>query len=87
MPRSIKKGPYTAHCLIKKVGRALENGDKTPIKTWSRKSTILPDFVGLTFLVHDGIKFRTVFVTEDMIDHRLGEFAPTRKFICHTQNK
>lgn len=87
MARSIKKGPYTAHYLLKKVERLLKSDDKSPIKTWSRKSTIMPSFVGLTFLVHNGREFKTVFITEDMIGHKLGEFALTRTFRCHTQNK
>lgn len=87
MARSIKKGPYTAHYLLNKVERLLKSGDKSPIKTWSRRSTIMPSFVGHTFLVHNGREFKTVFITEDMIGHKLGEFALTRTFRCHTQNK
>lgn len=87
MARSIKKGPYTAHYLLKKVERLLKSDDRSPIKTWSRRSTIMPSFVGLTFLVHNGRQFKAVFITEDMIGHKLGEFALTRTFKCHTQNK
>lgn len=87
MARSIKKGPYTAHYLLSKVEGMMKTGDKSPVKTWSRRSTIMPSFVGLTFLVHNGREFKTVFITEDMIGHRLGEFALTRTFRGHTQNK
>ncbi len=83
MGRSLKKGPYVDPKLMKKVKRALETGDKTPIKTWSRASMITPDMIGLTFMVHNGRKFIPVYITQDMVGHRLGEFAPTRTFGGH----
>ena len=87
MPRSIKKGPYVAHHLQEKVDKILESGKKVAIKTWSRRSMIIPDFIGLTFNVHNGHKFIPVYVTENMIGHKLGEFALTRTFKGHIQNK
>ena len=84
MARSLKKGPYIDFRLRKKVDNANENGNKSVIKTWSRRSMISPDFVGLTFAVHNGNKFIPVFVTENMVGHKLGEFAPTRTFFGHT---
>ena len=87
MPRSVKKGPFVDDHLLKKVKKALETGDKKIIKTWSRRSTILPEFVGLTFAVHNGRKFVTVYVTEAMVGHKLGEFAPTRTFRGHAGDK
>ena len=83
MTRSIKKGPYVEAHLMKKVDAMNESGGKRPIKTWSRRSMILPEFVGHTFLVHNGKVFTNVFVTENMVAHRLGEFAPTRTFRRH----
>ncbi len=83
MSRSSKKGPYIDQKLLNKVLKQKETGDKTPIKTWSRACTISPDFVGHTFLVHQGKKFEEVYVTEEMVGHKLGEFAPTRKFTGH----
>lgn len=83
MPRSLKKGPFVDQKLLAKIDRALEQGDKKPIKTWSRRSMITPDFVGLTFLVHSGKVFTNVYVTENMVGHKLGEFAPTRIFKAH----
>ena len=83
MARSIKKGPYIDHHLLNKVDKALETGDKKVIKTWSRRSTITPDAVGLTFAVHNGKKFVPVFVSENMIGHKFGEFSPTRTFHGH----
>ncbi len=83
MARSLKKGPYVHPKLLKKVRKALEKGDKSPIKTWSRASMIMPEFIGLTFLVHNGKTFIPVYVTQEMVGHRLGEFAPTRKFGGH----
>ncbi len=83
MPRSLKKGPYVDPKLLKKVMKAKERGDRSPIKTWSRRSDIIPEFVGHTFAVYDGHKFVSVYVTENMVGHKLGEFAPTRKFIQH----
>ncbi len=87
MPRSVRKGPFVDDHLLKKVKKALETGDKKIIKTWSRRSTILPDFVGLTFAVHNGKKFVSVYVTEAMVGHKLGEFAPTRTFRGHAGDK
>ncbi|MAQ99816.1 MULTISPECIES: 30S ribosomal protein S19 [Oceanospirillaceae] len=87
MPRSLKKGPFIDHHLMKKVEAALEKNDKRPIKTWSRRSTIFPDFVGLTIAVHNGKQHVPVFVTEDMVGHKLGEFALTRTFKGHVADK
>ena len=83
MARSIKKGPYVEEHLLKKVDALNESGTKRPIKTWSRRSMVLPEFVGHTFTVHNGKVFTSVFVTENMVGHRLGEFAPTRTFRHH----
>ena len=83
MARSIKKGPFIDTHLAKKVEKAKETSDKRVIQTWSRRSTITPDFVGLTFAVHNGRKFVPVFVTENMVGHKLGEFSPTRTFYSH----
>ncbi len=83
MPRSLKKGPFVDEKLQKKVDRARRQGLRLAIKTWSRRSTITPDFVGLTFAVYDGKKHVPVFVTENMVGHKLGEFAPTRIFRKH----
>ena len=83
MSRSIKKGPYVAESLMKKITALNEANDKKVVKTWSRSSTIFPDFVGHTIAVHDGRKHVPVYVTEDMVGHKLGEFAPTRTFKGH----
>lgn len=83
MPRSIKKGPYVEDSLAKKVEKMNQSARKTPIKTWSRRSMITPDFVGLTFSIHNGKTFLPIFITENMVGHRLGEFAPTRTFKHH----
>ncbi|MDD3095559.1 MAG: 30S ribosomal protein S19 [Candidatus Neomarinimicrobiota bacterium] len=83
MPRSLKKGPYVNESLQKKVNEMMQSGKKKVIKTWSRQSTITPDFVGFTFAVHNGTKFIPVYVTENMVGHRLGEFSPTRTFRGH----
>lgn len=83
MGRSSKKGPYVDLKLLEKVKKARENGDKKPIKTWSRRTTIIPEFVGFTFMVHNGRKFLPVYVTERMIGHKLGEFSFTRTFKGH----
>ena len=83
MARSLKKGPFADASLLKKVDAANASGDKTVIKTWSRRSMIIPEFVGHTFNVHNGKSFISVFVTENMVGHRLGEFAPTRTFKGH----
>ncbi len=87
MSRSVKKGPYVSEGLLKKVVKMNESGDKKPIKTWSRASTIFPEFVGHTFAVHDGRKHVPVYVTEDMVGFKLGEFAPTRTFRGHAGAK
>ncbi len=87
MARSIKKGAFVDHHLAKKIGVAIEKSDKKVIKTWSRRSTILPDYIGLTLAVHNGRKFVPVYVTENMIGHKLGEFAPTRTFQGHAEKK
>lgn len=84
MARSLKKGPFVDHHVMDKVEKAQNSTKKAVIKTWSRRSTILPDFVGLTFAVHNGRKFVPVLVTDNMVGHRLGEFAPTRAFATHT---
>ena len=83
MGRSIKKGPFIDGHLLEKITKAKESQSKTPIKTWSRRSMITPDFVGMTFNVHNGKIFNPVFVTENMVGHRLGEFALTRTFKAH----
>jgi len=83
MSRSLKKGPYVDPKLAAKVAKARATSQREPIKTWSRRSTIVPDFVNMTFLVHNGKSFLKVFVTEDMVGHKLGEFAPTRQFRGH----
>ena len=85
MSRSVKKGPFVSEKLLIKVSRAVDNSSVEPIKTWSRASVIIPDFVGLTFLVHNGRTFAKVYVTENMVGHRLGEFAPTRTFKGHSR--
>jgi len=87
MSRSLKKGPFVAEHLMKKVLAQAGNEKKTVIKTWSRSSTIFPDFVGFTFAVHNGKVFIPVYVTEDMVGHKLGEFAPTRNFRGHAAGK
>lgn len=87
MGRSIKKGPFVAPELIKRVVAMNEKGEKKVVKTWSRASTIFPDFVGHTFAVHDGRKHIPVYVTEDMVGHKLGEFAPTRTYRGHAGSR
>lgn len=87
MPRSLKKGPFVDGHLVKKVEAATANNDRRVIKTWSRRSTILPEMVGLTFAVHNGKKFIPVFVTENMVGHKLGEFSLTRTFHSHAGDK
>jgi small subunit ribosomal protein S19 len=87
MARSLKKGPFVDPSLQQKVERVLASGSKQVIRTWSRRSMITPDFVGMTFHVHNGKLFMPVFVTENMVGHRLGEFAPTRKFTGHASDK
>jgi small subunit ribosomal protein S19 len=87
MGRSLKKGPFVDEKLFAKVEKHRDEGSKQPIKTWARRCTIIPEFVGYTFLVHNGKIFHKVFVTEDMVGHKLGEFSPTRTFKGHTTRK
>ncbi len=87
MPRSIKKGPFIDDHLREKVEEAVRTGNKKVIKTWSRRSTIFPEMVGMTFAVHNGRKFLPVFITENMVGHKLGEFSPTRTFHGHAADK
>ncbi len=87
MPRSLKKGPFVDADLTVKVEKAKESRDSKVIKTWSRRSTIVPDFIGLTFAVHNGKKFIPVFVSEEMVGHKFGEFAPTRTFHSHSGDR
>ena len=87
MGRSIKKGPYVEEGLARKLNKAVETGDKKSIKTWSRRSTITPEMVGYTFAVHNGRKFMPVFVTENMVGHKFGEFSPTRTFHGHSGDR
>ena len=86
MTRSAKKGPFCEVTLVKKVETAAANKDKKPIKTWSRRSTILPDFIGLTIAVHNGRQHVPVYITENMVGHKLGEFSPTRNFRSHVKS-
>jgi small subunit ribosomal protein S19 len=83
MPRSIKKGPFIDHHLEKKVLEAIETKNKRPIQTWSRRSMVSPDMIGLTIAIHNGRQHLPVFITEDMVGHKLGEFSPTRTFRGH----
>jgi small subunit ribosomal protein S19 len=87
LPRSLKKGPFVDDHLIKKVLTAQETRSRNIIKTWSRRSTVLPEFVGVTLAIHNGKKFLPIFITEDMVGHKLGEFAPTRTFFGHAGDK
>jgi small subunit ribosomal protein S19 len=87
MARSLKKGPFVDPSLHRKLGKLQNSGSKAVIRTWSRRSMITPEFVGLTFHVHNGKLFMPVFVTENMVGHRLGEFAPTRKFTGHASDR
>jgi small subunit ribosomal protein S19 len=87
MARSLKKGPYVEEGLQRKVAKVLRSGSKQVIRTWSRRSMITPEFLGLTFQVHNGKLFMPVFITENMVGHRLGEFAPTRKFTGHATDR
>jgi len=87
MPRSLKKGPFLDGHLLKKVERSNADKSRQVIKTWSRRSTIIPEMVGLTFAVHNGKKFIPVFVSENMVGHKLGEFAPTRTYFGHAADK
>ncbi len=84
MSRAVWKGPFVEESLIKKVEKQQNQPNKKPIKTWSRKSTIIPDFVGVSFLIYNGKKFIPITISEDMVGHKLGEFAPTRQFFGHT---
>lgn len=84
MPRSIKKGPYVQESLTKKLNRMIESGQRQPIKTWARSSTITPEFVGYTIAIHDGRKHVPVFITENMVGYKLGDFASTRTFKSHS---
>ena len=84
MARAVWKGPFVEDSLIKKVDKQKSDSSKRPIKTWSRKSTIIPDFVGVSFLIYNGKKFIPITISEDMVGHKLGEFAPTRTFFGHT---
>jgi len=87
VPRSVKKGPFVDEHLVKKVEKHMSTGDKRVIRTWSRRSTVTPDMVGLTIAVHNGNKFLPVFVSENMVGHKLGEFAPTRTYRGHAGGK
>ena len=87
MPRSVKKGPFVDHHLVKKVIEAQESGNKRPIETWSRRSMILPDMIGLTIAVHNGKEHIPVFVSENMVGHKLGEFSMTRTYRGHAADK
>jgi len=87
MSRSLKKGPYVDLRLLAKVEKAQKTGNRSPLRTWSRDCTIVPDFVGVNFEIHNGLKFLKLYVTEDMVGHKLGEFAPTRMFRGHSGGK
>ena len=84
MSRSVWKGPFVEPSLLKKIEKQKNDTSRKPIKTWSRKSTIIPDFVGSSFMIHNGKKFITITISEDMVGHKLGEFSPTRQFSGHT---
>ncbi|MDP2799303.1 MAG: 30S ribosomal protein S19 [Deltaproteobacteria bacterium] len=87
MPRSVKKGPFVDGHLMKKLDEARQNQGKKVVKTWSRRSTVIPDMIGLTFAVHNGKKFIPVFISENMVGHKLGEFSPTRTFHAHSGDR
>jgi len=87
MGRSLKKGPFVDVKLFDRVSKQKDSGSREPIKTWSRRCTIVPEFVGMTFMVHNGKMFHKVFISEDMVGHKLGEFSPTRTFKGHSGNK
>ncbi|QCI26923.1 30S ribosomal protein S19 [Buchnera aphidicola (Thelaxes californica)] len=87
MPRSLKKGPFIDHQLLKKIEKVMHNKDKKPIRTWSRRSTIFPNMIGMTFSVHNGRQHIPVFITEEMVGHKLGEFSITRTYRGHTADK
>ena len=80
MPRSLKKGPFVEPCLMRKIEKAKKEGSRVPIRTWSRKSMIIPDMIAMTFEVHNGRKFIPILITENMVGHKLGEFSPTRQY-------
>jgi small subunit ribosomal protein S19 len=85
MARSIKKGPFIDECLMQKISKAMDSNNRQVIKTWSRRSMIIPDMIGFTFAVHNGKKFIPVYVTENMVGHKLGEFSPTRTYHGHSK--
>lgn len=85
MARSIKKGPFIDECLMRKISKAIDTNNRQVIKTWSRRSMIIPDMIGFTFAVHNGKKFIPVYVTENMVGHKLGEFSPTRTYHGHSK--
>jgi len=87
MGRSIKKGPYVNERLLAKIEKQQRSGSREPVKTWARDCTVVPDFIGHTFMIHNGKNFAKLFVTEDMVGHKLGEFAPTRMFKGHSGGK
>ncbi|MEI4220115.1 MAG: 30S ribosomal protein S19 [Candidatus Dasytiphilus stammeri] len=87
MPRSIKKGPFIDLHLLKKIEKSLQNKDKKPIRTWSRRSTIFPNMIGLTIAIHNGRQHIPVFITEEMVGHKLGEFSPTRTYRGHIPDR
>ncbi|QJC32131.1 30S ribosomal protein S19 [Enterobacteriaceae endosymbiont of Donacia versicolorea] len=87
MPRSLKKGPFIDQHLLKKVKKAIKNKDKKPLRTWSRRSTIFPNMIGLTIAVHNGKQHIPVYISEEMVGHKLGEFSPTRTYRGHTADK
>jgi small subunit ribosomal protein S19 len=87
MPRSVRKGPFVDDYLLEKVHALIETGEKRVVKTWSRRSTIIPEMIGYTFAVHNGRKFVPVYVTENMVGHKLGEFSPTRTFYSHSGDR
>ncbi len=87
MGRSLKKGPYVDEKLLNKVTKQIDSGSRDPIKTWARRCTVVPEFVGFTFMVHNGKIFNKVFVTEDMVGHKLGEFSLTRTFKGHSSKR
>ncbi|AKC32476.1 30S ribosomal protein S19 [Candidatus Pantoea carbekii] len=87
MPRSLKKGPFIDFNLIKKVEKIVQSGDKKPLRTWSRRSTIFPDMIGLTIAVHNGRQHVPIFISDEMVGHKLGEFAPTRMYRGHAADK
>ncbi|QJC30012.1 30S ribosomal protein S19 [Enterobacteriaceae endosymbiont of Plateumaris sericea] len=87
MPRSLKKGPFIDHHLLKKVEKAIEQGNKKPLKTWSRRSTIFPNMIGLTIAVYNGRQHIPIFISDEMVGHKLGEFSPTRTYRGHSADK